>query len=80
MGRIKQKQHMKPRHRGGAAHSCGGAGVRPMQGMDMKSFRLNDIEPIVLNNPGNSTKYTVTVIADVNGWTWEVAGATGNVV
>jgi hypothetical protein len=48
--------------------------------MDMKSFRLNDIEPIVLNNPGNSTKYTVTVIADVNGWTWEVAGATGNVV
>lgn len=33
---------------------------------------LNDIVPIILPNPVNSTTYTVTINLDVNGYTWEI--------
>jgi len=34
---------------------------RPMQGMDQKRFRLNDVVPIVINNPVNSTDVLVII-------------------
>ena len=48
-----------------------------MQGMDQKAFALNDIVPVVLPNPENSTTYTVIIQCDVNGWTYEIIDAAG---
>jgi len=33
---------------------------------------LNDIVPVILPNPVNSTTYTVSINLDVNGYTWEI--------
>ena len=44
-----------------------------MQGIDQKGFVLNDIVPVILPNPENSTTYTVTINLDVNGYTWDIA-------
>lgn len=44
-----------------------------MQGIDQKTFTLNDIVPIILPSPENSTTYTVVVNLDVNGYTWNIA-------
>jgi hypothetical protein len=41
---------------------------------------LNDIVPIVLPNPENSTTYTVIIQADVNGWTYQILNAAGSPV
>jgi hypothetical protein len=46
-----------------------------MQGMDQKSFSLNDIVPVVLPSPENSTAYTVIIQCDVNGWTYDIVDA-----
>ena len=43
-----------------------------MRGIDQKTFILNDIVPIVLNNPQDSTSYTAIVNSDVNGYTWQI--------
>jgi len=43
-----------------------------MQGIDRKTFELNDIVPIILPNPQNSTTYTTVLNNDVNGYTWEI--------
>jgi len=51
-----------------------------MQGIDQKSFMLNDIVPIVLPNPENSTTYTVIIQADVNGWTYQILNSVGSPV
>lgn len=54
--------------------------ARPMQGIDQKSFMLNDIVPVILPNPENSTTYTVIIQADVNGWTYQIINAAGSPV
>lgn len=43
-----------------------------MQGMDNKTFAMNDVVPIVITNPGNNLTYRVIIQLDVNGYTWEV--------
>lgn len=48
--------------------------------MDQKSFALNDIVPMVLPNPTNSTTYTVIIQCDVNGWTYEILDSSGATV
>jgi len=44
--------------------------ARPLGGIEQKSFTLNDIVPLIVRNPTNSTTYTVIVNADVNGYTY----------
>jgi hypothetical protein len=56
------------------------AAVRPMQGMDNKTFLMNDVVPIVISNPGNNLTYRVIIQLDVNGYTWEVQSTPGNPV
>lgn len=51
--------------------------TRPLQGIDQKQFKLNDIVPIVLSNPVNDNAYTVIISADVNGYTWSVQNQQG---
>jgi hypothetical protein len=50
---------------------------RPLGGIDQKTFVLNDIVPIVLPDPLNSTTYTCIINADVNGYTWSIVDAGG---
>jgi hypothetical protein len=40
--------------------------------MDRKTFVLNDIVPIILPAPANSTTYTTVLNNDVNGYTWDI--------
>jgi len=51
--------------------------VRPLQGIDQKSFVFNDIVPIIISNPGNNVRYRVIIQADVNGYTWQVQNPPG---
>jgi len=51
-----------------------------MQGIDRKTFMLNDIVPIILPNPANSTTYTVVLNNDVNGFTWDISDASNATV
>jgi len=50
-----------------------------MGGVDQKTFKLNDYVPVTIPNPTNSTRYTVTIQCDVNGYTWEVVSGIGTV-
>jgi len=53
---------------------------RPMQGIDRKTFELNDIVPIILPNPTNSTTYTTVLNNDVNGYTWDIVDSSNATV
>lgn len=72
----KSMKHNRQRRRGSNSNHKRGhqtnsvAIARPLGGIDQKAFTFNDIVPIVLNNPNDSTVYTAIVNADVNGYTW----------
>jgi len=51
-----------------------------MSGISQIGFSVNDIVPIILPNPLNSTVYTCTIDSDVNGYTWNVTNSTGAAV
>jgi hypothetical protein len=38
---------------------------------------MNDVVPLVIPDPQNSTTYTCVINADVNGYTWNVVDSTG---
>jgi hypothetical protein len=45
--------------------------------MDQRHFVFNDIVPITISDPTNSTVYTAIVNSDVNGYTWTVQNSIG---
>jgi hypothetical protein len=47
-----------------------------MQGMDQKKFRFNDVVPIVITGPENSSSVLVVIQADANGFTSQLVNAT----
>jgi hypothetical protein len=51
-----------------------------MKGIDQKNFKFNDIVPLVITDPTNSTTYNVIVNADVNGYTWDIINGSGTTV
>lgn len=46
-------------------------------GVDQKFFELNDYVPVVIPDILNSTRYTVTIQCDVNGYTYAVVDSSG---
>jgi hypothetical protein len=51
-----------------------------MSGISQIDFAANDIVPIILPSPTDSTVYTVIVDTDVNGYTWSVLNAANSPV
>jgi hypothetical protein len=41
---------------------------------------MNDVVPLVIPDPQNSTTYTCVINADVNGYTWSVTDSAGGQV
>jgi hypothetical protein len=68
MPRNKHNKHNKKQH----GKQSSPAVSRPLQGIDEKTFVLNDIVPIVITNPTNSVGLLCIIEADVNGYTWTV--------
>lgn len=73
MGKNKQRNGGQ-RHKGKRASP---AQTRPMQGMDEKSFVLNDLVPLTISNPANDSQLVVIISADANGYTWTVQDQSG---
>jgi hypothetical protein len=51
--------------------------ARPLRGIDQTTFVMNDVVPLVIPDPENSTTYTCVVNADVNGYTWSISNSSG---
>ena len=54
--------------------------TRPLQGVDQKGFRFNDILPLVVPSPQNSQAYSVIIQTDVNGYTYSIVDNAGAIV
>jgi len=74
---MKHSKHKnKGRHR---ASKPASGDERHLQGIDEKSFVLNDVVTMSSTGLATGRQYLVRIACDLNGWAWSVVEASGNV-